>query len=61
MTELGRFNPDGSITSVEVPQEELGINCWRASRFLGGYCDRYHRCKYPEKETCKANSTKKRR
>lgn len=29
-------------------------SCWSPSRFTEGECDRLHRCKYPEKATCKA-------
>jgi|WetSurMetagenome_2_1015567.scaffolds.fasta_scaffold146048_2 hypothetical protein len=33
----------------------VGTNCWSPARFTGGNCDRLLRCKYPEKEKCKAH------
>lgn len=56
MTTIGRMNEHGEIVqSIEVKQSELGTNCWLPARFLGGKCQRYKRCKYPEKTTCKAH------
>jgi len=41
-----------------VSSKELGVNCWLVARFLGGECQRYDECNYPEKERCKANPPK---
>ena len=41
-----------------IKSSELGNKCWSARRWLGGECKRLERCKYPEKETCKAYITK---
>jgi len=37
-----------------ITTKQLGLNCWRPERFIGGECPRLERCKYPEKRTCKA-------
>jgi hypothetical protein len=39
-----------------VPLSEAGVNCIAPERFCEGTerCDRWDRCKYPEKKTCKA-------
>lgn len=59
MTTLGHLNNQGQVTSsVEVSPQELGTNCWSPSRFLGGTCDIWHDCKYPEKQTCKAEASR---
>lgn len=53
MPELGHLdNVNGElqvVQSVNVSQEQLGTNCWNPSRFLGGDCDMWHDCHYPEK------------
>jgi len=44
--------------AVIVSSKELGTNCWLAKRFCGGICERYERCSYPEKKTCKTEPKK---
>jgi len=44
------------IAFAVVPLSEAGVNCIAPERFCEGTqrCDRWDRCKYPEKKTCKA-------
>lgn len=39
-----------------VSSKELGTNCWLPQRFIetSERCQRWDRCKYPEKARCKA-------